>query len=519
MRVATSDPEVRRLVELIAATVESGGGYVHPELVVNHSGGNLWLSLPRTANPYADEELDRPHPEAPPALIVPNALHVPVTKLDWAPSDEVLEYRADASHLSTEQRTILDAMVALFNAVDKVRVVGRAYAQHSLSDDPELLTLIRQARPGYLAEGAVAEMTIAAALSDGAQPPAVEHHSPTSNPGADNSTSSAADPATADTHLPNPATADTQLPDPTTAESTQPDPTPTAEAPAAAEQAAPGNWWNGQESPAHTVVTSRLRSEMGEGDEGPIGFFMPMIDMLNHHPYGSRYERTDAGDWLIRAHHPKPDSDQIYVRYNKADALGVALGLGYFEADARFVSSVSCEFDLAPLGTVHVFGVSQQRRRLPTPRLVRTADGLRVGGIVLQPGREQVLRTLLAMPLRSILATTAPGASVGGDGAPAEGAAGDSTPAGRAAGSSAPAKEPATAEAPADGTAGASATTTPSADALASAMVAGIVAANVDYYERLAEFCADADAEAHPQRPMFAQVAARQLELLAQYQR
>lgn len=34
-----------------------------------------------------------------------------------------------------------------------------------------------------------------------------------------------------------------------------------------------------------TVVRSRLRSETGEGDEGPIGLFMPMIDMFNHHPH------------------------------------------------------------------------------------------------------------------------------------------------------------------------------------------------------------------------------------------
>lgn len=401
-------------MEVIAATVKSGGGYVHPELVVNHDGGNLWLSLPRSVNPFADEPLDKPHPEAPPALIVPNALHVPVTNLDWAPSDEVLEYRADPGHLSPEQRTILDAMVALFNSVDKVRIVGRAYAQHSLDDDPELLALVREARPGYKA-GAAQE-----------------------------------------------APADGDRGDADQAET------------AADQMAGAGNWWHGEESPAHTVVTSRLRSEMGEGDEGPIGLFMPMIDMLNHHPYGSRYERTEAGDWLIRAHHPKPDSDQIYVRYNKADAMGVALGLGYFEADARFVSSVACEFKVAGLGTVDVLGVSQQRRRLPAPRVMPAEDGLRVAGVVLEPGREQVLRTLLGMPLRSILAT--------GQNA-----------------------EPRTAE-----------SRTP--EELAADMVAGIVAANIDYYQRLAEFCASADSAAHPLRPMFAEVAARQLELLAQYQ-
>ena len=127
MKVDSIDPVVTRLVASIAQTVEANGGYVHPDLVVRHEGASLSLALPRDANPY-DDDLDRPHPEAPPLLVIPAELHVPVTDLGWEASQDRLSYSSDTSHLSGPQQRILDAMVDLFNGVDKVRVVGQGYA-------------------------------------------------------------------------------------------------------------------------------------------------------------------------------------------------------------------------------------------------------------------------------------------------------------------------------------------------------------------------------------------------------
>lgn len=171
-------------------------------------------------------------------------------------------------------------------------------------------------------------------------------------------------------------------------------------------------------------------------------------------------------------HHPTP-SDQVFVRYNRADALGVALALGYFEPDARFVASVACEFELAPIGRVRVHGVSTSRRRLPAPRVERTDDGLALSGVVLEHRRREALAMLLAMPLRSMLAD-APAAEI---------------------------------------------------ESLTGRLLAALVAANVDFFTRLAELCspgqgaatdADALAPTRPLRPMMGLVAARQLELLAE---
>lgn len=382
MRVDSDNPEVVRLVTVIADEVVRGGGYIHPELVVNNDGGNLWLSLPHDADPYLEAGLDRPHPEAPELLVVPAELHIPVTNLGWVASDTRLAYSADASHLSPAQRTILDAMVDLFNTVDKVRLVGRSYAQHSLAADAELAELVSEARPGW------------------------------------------------DTRATTP------------------------EGEAADEPA---------DSPAHTVMRSRLRSEMGEGDEGPMGFFMPMIDMLNHHPYGSRYERTDDGSWLIRVHHPTA-TEEVFVRYNKADALGVALGLGYSEPDTRFVSSVACNVTIPGLAEVRVTGVAASRRRLPAPRVARAGDGLVVSGLVLDHSRRDALARLLAMPLQSLRPDA--------DATQVHGWTGE--------------------------------------------FIDAVVVANRDYFTRLAALCARG-ADDHPLRRIFGQVARRQLELLAHW--
>jgi len=157
IQVDSSDPEVRRLVGIIADCVTGSGGYIHPELVVHHHEGSLWTTLPRSANPHLTDEdgaaLDRPHPDAAPLMIIPDEIHIPVTDLGWEPSDTRLRYRGSTEHLSEPQRTILAAMVDLFNAVDKVRLVGQAYPNQALQRDEALLgqhpRLIKWSIRGY----------------------------------------------------------------------------------------------------------------------------------------------------------------------------------------------------------------------------------------------------------------------------------------------------------------------------------------------------------------------------------
>lgn len=382
MRVDSDNPVVRQRVNLIAETVRGNGGYIHPELVVHQRGASLWMSLPRAANPHlvdtAGEPLDAPHPDAPPLLIVPDELFIPVTDLDWEPHDEHLRYRGDTRHLNVAQRTILDAMVDLFNAVDKVRVIGQGYPLHALSRDPELLALIREARPAFPPDGAESN----------------------------------------------------------------------------------------DASPAMRVVGSRLIRARWEGEEGPKGFFMPMIDLLNHHPFGARYRRTDADQWRIDVHHPN-DGDEVFVRYNRADALGVALRLGYFEPATRHVASVRCEVAVPTIGRVLVRGVGARSRRLPVPQLARDDEqGWVLSQLVLESQRMPALRSLLELPLQV----------------------------------AAPQRDPVEVRSDVE------------------SLLSEVLAANVDFYQRLRDLCLTApDPPVDGRlRPLFADVSAHQLQLLDQ---
>jgi hypothetical protein len=319
VRVDSSNPVVRDRVEAIARVVTEHGGFVHPELVIHHHQSSLWMSLPRSANPHYSAKtglLDRPHATADPLLLVPDELHVPVSDLDWEPHDSVLRYRAETSHLTNAQQVILDAMVDLFNAVDKVRQIGANYPVLATKKDPTLHDLIRAGRPSF----------------------------------ASDSEEGSAD-------------------------------TPTA--------------------PSLLVVRSRLRSARLNPDEDPTDYFMPMIDMLNHHPYGSRYRRNERGDWRIDIHHPT-HSDQVFVRYNKYDAFGTALSLGYVETDTRFVASVACDITVSGVGVIKVKGASERRRRLSAPHITRTDEGLTLNGLVLDAERLPNLQALLAMPMRML---------------------------------------------------------------------------------------------------------------------
>lgn len=339
-------------------------------------------------------------------LIIPDELHIPVTNLEWIPSDTKLAYSSSTEHLSVDQRTILDAMISLFNALDKVRVIGLAHARHSLNADPELLALIQRGRPRF---NPTRTAKTAGRLGD---------------------------------------------------------------------------------SPAATVVRSRLRQGPAEGEKGPIGYFMPMIDLLNHHPYGSRYERTPEGHWLIRVHHPGPTA-QVYVRYNAVDALGIALGLGYAETATRFVSSVACQFRLANVGLVRVAGVNGRLRRIPAPQVTFDDEGMLVEPVLLSVERLAALRALLAMPLLA-RSTTAEASAAQVD-------------AGLTAG-----RDAATRLGPASDAA------TREADRTAIDLISAVVYANVDFYRELRDLCGFAGRGDSELRRLFAAVADHQLSLLQQ---
>lgn len=354
MHIHTDDTAVRQRLAEIAETVRAHGGEIHPALTIHHRAERLWLSCPAE---HRGETL----------LRIPQALFVPVSGLRWNGDGGVLSYSGDTGALNAVQRQLLDAMVALYNATDKLDKVAARFPGNLLRDDPELLALLREARPGI-------------------------------EPGA--------------------------------------------------------------KSLAEQFISTRLSSQNNEDSEETSDYLMPLIDLLDHHPYGPKYGRNEAMDWVIPVQHPVEASEQCFVRYQKGDSFANALWHGYFESAPRYVASVQCTLADAVAGQVVVHGVHYERRRLNAPLAKRRDDGLDLYSILLDPETLPALRTFLGLALRS--------------------------------------KDRTLAQA--------------DAERLADALIAGILAANRDYFHRLRDFCTPPGD--FPLRALMAAVAGHQLKVL-----
>ncbi len=296
MHILSNDPIVRQCLETIAHTVLENGGEIHPQLTINHQGERLWLSCPAQ---YESETL----------LRIPNALFIPVSKLTWTGNDGFLAYSGDCSALTDVHKHILDAMVALYNATDKINKVAARFPDSLFRQDPELYALILKARP----------------------------------------------------------------------------------------QMAPSD-----KSLAEQFISTRLSSQNNEDSEETSDYIMPLIDMLNHHPFGPKYGRNEARDWVIPVQHPNAGSEECFVRYQKGDSFANALWHGYFESAPRYLSSVQCSFTHELLGTVTVHGVNYERRKLNAPFVQRTEGGMALYSIILDPDTLPALRTFLGLAVRSV---------------------------------------------------------------------------------------------------------------------
>lgn len=355
MHIRSTDPLVRQCLNDIADAVRSHGGDIHAELIINHHGERLWISCPAE---FRDETL----------LRIPQDLFIPVSALQWTDTDGVLAFAGDTAALTPVHRRLLDAMLRLYNATDKINRIAAQFPDRLLRHDPELLALVREARPN-------------------------------TEPSA--------------------------------------------------------------KSLAELFICTRLSSQNNEDSDGTSDYLMPMIDMLNHHPYGPNYGRNEAKDWVIPVQHPVVGSEECFVRYQKGDSFANALWHGYFEGAPRYLSSVQCAFPDALAGNIIVHGVHYERRKLNAPWVQRRDDGLDLHCIVLDAGTMPALRTFLGLALRSKDRTLSQ----------------------------------------------------QSAEQHAKTVIAAIIAANRNYFLRLQAFCHDAPAD-FPLRPLLAAVARHQLGIL-----
>lgn len=216
-------------------------------------------------------------------------------------------------------------------------------------------------------------------------------------------------------------------------------------------------------SSARQFIETRLHYKNAtENEDGRIGFIMPLIDLLNHHPYGPEYERTDSGAWRIPLVKPNPRSDECFVRYSKSDCLSLAIWHAYFEPNTRYLASVDCRLVHAELGDIRIKGTNAKYRKINAPCVLPGEPILTLQDLVLDKEQLQTLRTLLGLAVRSKRRDLAQ----------------------------------------------------PEAEVVAAELIQLLVEANIRKYAELQELCR-VDAGHFPLRPLFGQVAEHQLALLS----
>jgi hypothetical protein len=356
MQILSDNSIVRQCLETIAQTVLENGGEIHPDLIIHHSGANLWITCQQTADNAT-------------LLQIPNELFIPVSELDWHAQGADLCYQGDTGSLSVVQLQLLNEMVALYNHTGKLSKVAHALPSNLLPDDPKLLAVILSAHPTF-------------SLS--------------------------------------------------------------------------------KRNPARQFIDTRLNEQMAEGHSDKlVGYLMPLIDLLNHHPYAPNYERTESGAWRIPVAYPVPGSDMCYVRYSKFDSLYIAMWHGYFDPYTRHVASVECSIHHNEIGDVRIRSTTTSRRKINAPKLLPGETNLTLQDLVLEKAQRKALITLLGLAVRSIRRTMHQS----------------------------------------------------EAEIIANELVALLVDANIQKYSELLALC-QTETEHFPLRPLFGQVAEHQLMLL-----
>lgn len=156
------------------------------------------------------------------------------------------------------------------------------------------------------------------------------------------------------------------------------------------------------ENPASQFIGTRLNEVPSEQDPSlKIGCLMPLIDYMNHHPYGASYVRTDNGAWQVDQVQAVTGSQECFLRYTNTDSHSIAFWHGYCEENTRHVASVQCQLQHSIIGTVYINSTNAKRRMVNAPSILPHARDLVLQDLVLENKQIPALRTFLGLAVRS----------------------------------------------------------------------------------------------------------------------
>ncbi len=135
MHIESTHSGLLQALSAIAVLVHENGGFIHPDLQVRHNGHALSLHC----NSNLDECL----------LDIPHSLFIPVTGLEWLEQDGMLAYRGETGPLSTIQQQLLDHMLCIFNATEKMAFARQFLPMQALRQDTDILNWLLRVRPEF----------------------------------------------------------------------------------------------------------------------------------------------------------------------------------------------------------------------------------------------------------------------------------------------------------------------------------------------------------------------------------
>jgi hypothetical protein len=156
-----------------------------------------------------------------------------------------------------------------------------------------------------------------------------------------------------------------------------------------------------QSSAQHFIQTRISSLEATQGSGQFTKYLMPLIDCLNHHPYGSKLVRTPEAHWRIMLQNPIPGSKECFLRYNKCDSLSLALWHGYSETHTNHLAVLDCHLAHSGFGPVHIVGNSVGNWAIKAPSIVLDEPILTLCDLVLRAPELPSLRVFLALAVRS----------------------------------------------------------------------------------------------------------------------
>jgi hypothetical protein len=153
----------------------------------------------------------------------------------------------------------------------------------------------------------------------------------------------------------------------------------------------------------HSVREHGPKDQDGRGSHGLR--LIPLKQLLNHHPRGAPQLGLRRRDGVAVTTGSNSSAKQTYENYGDLDALQLLMSFGYVDDTAELVHSVPVSVDGGPLGRVSVVARAPRKPRAvrarDIPVLSRSGGETTIRDLAIRPGSRSRARALVTLAMRS----------------------------------------------------------------------------------------------------------------------